>query len=242
MPTYAIGDIHGNYKALMQCIERSPFDPKADCLITLGDYIDGGSHIEVLPIFDYLTSLPHWIGLLGNHDEFLYQMIREGSDIINPEWLRLGGNHTLAAMGVEVDHSGEYSRVLSDIPSAVGDFLQQLRLMYMDDDDRVFVHAGWSPATARIEDSETVVDEHYFDLFWSRSFWQEAERDRDFPHKAVFIGHTVVGYEVPVKRGNVWNLDTGAGFEGRLTIMNVETEQYWQSDKTEALYPDYSRR
>ena len=33
MKTYAIGDIHGAYKALIQCFERSKFDYKNDCLI-----------------------------------------------------------------------------------------------------------------------------------------------------------------------------------------------------------------
>jgi serine/threonine protein phosphatase 1 len=35
---------------------------------------------------------------------------------------------------------------------------------------------------------------------------------------------------------NIWNLDTGAGFKGRLTIMEVETKAYWQSDLLTELY------
>ena len=41
MKTYAIGDIHGAYKALMQCFERSKFDYKKDRLIVMGDVCDG---------------------------------------------------------------------------------------------------------------------------------------------------------------------------------------------------------
>jgi hypothetical protein len=37
MKTYAIGDIHGAYKALMQCFELSEFDYKKDRLIVMGD-------------------------------------------------------------------------------------------------------------------------------------------------------------------------------------------------------------
>jgi serine/threonine protein phosphatase 1 len=39
--TYAIGDIHGSNKALLQCIERSDIDKEKDTLIVLGDVVDG---------------------------------------------------------------------------------------------------------------------------------------------------------------------------------------------------------
>ena len=38
-----IGDIHGNYKGLMQCLQRSNFDYQNDTLISLGDVVDGHS-------------------------------------------------------------------------------------------------------------------------------------------------------------------------------------------------------
>jgi serine/threonine protein phosphatase 1 len=34
----------------------------------------------------------------------------------------------------------------------------------------------------------------------------------------------------------VWNIDTGAGWSGKLTIMNVDTKEYWQSDLISELY------
>jgi len=41
---------------------------------------------------------------------------------------------------------------------------------------------------------------------------------------------------------NVWNIDTGAAFNGRLTGINVETKQYWQSDIVQQLYPNEKGR
>jgi serine/threonine protein phosphatase 1 len=35
-----MGDIHGAYRALVQCLERSGFDRSADMLIQLGDVAD----------------------------------------------------------------------------------------------------------------------------------------------------------------------------------------------------------
>ncbi len=39
--TFVIGDIHGAYRALRQCLERSTFDFEKDRLICLGDVCDG---------------------------------------------------------------------------------------------------------------------------------------------------------------------------------------------------------
>jgi len=36
---------------------------------------------------------------------------------------------------------------------------------------------------------------------------------------------------------NVWNIDTGAAFKGRLSIMDIHTKQFWQSDRLTDLYP-----
>ena len=39
--TFVIGDIHGAYRALLQCLEKSRFDYQQDTLICLGDVSDG---------------------------------------------------------------------------------------------------------------------------------------------------------------------------------------------------------
>lgn len=78
-------------------------------------------------------------------------------------------------------------------------------------------------------------------------------------HKEVFIGHTSTNnwnikphygeyhdpnqakqgpITVPMNRCNVWNLDTGCGFSGKLTIMDINTKEYFQSDFVKELYPN----
>lgn len=64
-------------------------------------------------------------------------------------------------------------------------------------------------------------------------------------YKEIYLGHTPVtriGQTVPVKRGNIWNVDTGAAFHGPLTIMDVESKQFWQSDPLPQLYPEENGR
>jgi serine/threonine protein phosphatase 1 len=41
MRAFVIGDLHGAYKALEQCLDRSGFDYENDVLIQLGDIADG---------------------------------------------------------------------------------------------------------------------------------------------------------------------------------------------------------
>jgi serine/threonine protein phosphatase 1 len=40
----------------------------------------------------------------------------------------------------------------------------------------------------------------------------------------------------PVQRACVWNVDTGAAFKGPLTIMDVDTKEFWQSEPLHQLY------
>ena len=90
-------------------------------------------------------------------------------------------------------------------------------------------------------------------LFWERTLWETAVAldksikvdDPTYPKRfkvytEIYIGHTPVtriGQTVPVQMANVWNIDTGAAFKGPLTVLDVDTKQYWQSDPLPDLYP-----
>jgi serine/threonine protein phosphatase 1 len=61
----------------------------------------------------------------------------------------------------------------------------------------------------------------------------------------IFIGHTptqLYAARVPIHACNLWGLDTGAGWSGQLTLMDIDTHEYWQSDPTPVLYPDIRGR
>jgi serine/threonine protein phosphatase 1 len=40
----------------------------------------------------------------------------------------------------------------------------------------------------------------------------------------------------------VWNIDTGAAFYGPLTILDVDSKEYWQSEPLPQLYPNEKGR
>jgi serine/threonine protein phosphatase 1 len=118
---------------------------------------------------------------------------------------------------------------------------------YQDEQQRLFVHAGFTHIRG--------FHNEYFKpmLYWDRSLWETAlALDPALPkdnvryparlklYPEVFIGHTPtihVGSKQPLQAACVWNLDTGAGFTGPLTLMDVDSKRYWQSDEVHTLYP-----
>ena len=86
-------------------------------------------------------------------------------------------------------------------------------------------------------------------IMWDRSYYVYADYDEKHDRsvkrfgklscsKRLFIGHSEIGTYEPLvsERYNLVNLDTGAGWAGCLTIMDMDTLEYWQSRKSKDLY------
>ena len=236
MRTLVIGDIHGGLRALLQVFERAQVTTE-DRLIFLGDYVDGWS--ESPAVLDFLIQLQAThtcVFMRGNHDELLCDWLHESKD--NLMWYRHGGESTVNAYA-QVDALTKKKHVA---------FLQSLENYYLDDQNRLFVHAGFTNMNG-------VAFEHFPKLFyWERTLWEMAlALDKNlkpdsvlYPrrlklYREIYIGHTPVtqiGESTPVQMASVWNVDTGAAFKGPLTVMDVDTKRYWQSDPLPDLYPD----
>jgi len=222
MKTFVLGDIHGACRALTQVFERSGFDTQNDRLIFLGDVADGWS--QVPESIEELMKVKHLIHLLGNHDNWALNWMLEGS---RPDmWVEQGGLATMQAYS-----SREWRAKKNDHR----DFLLGARLKFLDEDNRLYVHGG-------IDIMKSLEQQEAIHLIWDRMLFDWTEGVRDF--KEIFIGHTITLTEdtdKPLnygKKDNIWRLDTGAGYYGKLTIMDVETKEYWQSDAVPDLYPD----
>ena len=227
MRTLSVGDIHGNYKALVQVLERSKFDFKKDRLISLGDVFDG--HARAPECIDLLMKAKNFVWVLGNHDEFVRRWFRGewGKDPAGEErWLKKGGLITKETY----QKNGKPQKKLI---KKHAELLDKAVLYYIDKKNRLYIHAGL--------DWKYPVDKqpHEKNYYTGRDTWRivapKLEKARKkFPYKNVFIGHTHTELDYPdckpVKIANLWNLDQGAGWEGKLTIMDVDTFKYWQSD------------
>ncbi|WP_395065369.1 metallophosphoesterase family protein [Flavobacterium sp.] len=241
--TLVIGDIHGGLRALHQIIERAEVTTN-DTLIFLGDYVDGWSQSP--QVIDYLIDLgkkQNCIFVRGNHDELLLDWLQNRNENIDEGmWFKHGGEATVTA----------YSQVSETKKIEHIAFLKSLQNYYLDEKNRLFIHAGFTNMNG-------ILYEYFPKLFyWDRTLWETAlaldetiEKTSDFYprrfllYKEIYIGHTPVtrfGATTPVKKACVWNVDTGAAFKGSLTIMDIETKQFWQSEPLHNLYFDEKGR
>jgi serine/threonine protein phosphatase 1 len=235
-----IGDIHGGLRALRQILEKASVNTK-DTLIFLGDYVDGWS--ESPQVLDFLIDLgknQNCVFIRGNHDELALHWLQNHHD--NPLWYEHGGGATVLA----------YTNVEETTKNQHIDFLLNLVNYHIDSKNRLFVHAGFTSMNG-------VTHEHFHKMFyWERTLWETAlaldkfmkKDDIFYPKRLtlydeIYIGHTPVtkiGETTPVQMANVWNVDTGAAFKGPLTILDVDTKEYWQSDLLPDLYPNEKGR
>ena len=216
MAKYVIGDIHGQVKALEQCLERSGFDMGNDTLICLGDVCDRGYHVK--ESFDLLLEVRNLIYVLGNHDTWFL------------DWALTGK--------AEFTWEVQYGEITQDnyrdgVPESHIRLLKNAKMYHLDD-NRLFVHAG-------IDIYKPLEEQTEYDLLWNRDLVVHAfeikdapEISLDLPFAEIYVGHTPTinyGTDKPVFVKGLWLLDTGAGWGEKLTIMDIETKEFWQSDR-----------
>lgn len=224
MNTFVIGDIHGAYRALLQCLDLSGFDRHKDRLIVIGDVCDG--YPETRQCINELLMVRHCDLVIGNHDMWTLNWALYG---VKPQiWTSQGGDRTISSYGG------------GPLPKEHIEFLKRGQL-WIERNDQLFVHGGFNPDMSLSSHKAEV-------LLWDRTLLEVAwklqltGRERTLGrYKDIFIGHTTTELYrslEPIKACNVWDVDTGAGYSGRLTIMNVDTKEYWQSDFSSNLYGD----
>ena len=227
MKTFAIGDIHGNYRGLLQVLEKSSFDKKLDKLIVLGDVSDGWP--EIVECVDELLTIENMIPIQGNHDTWCYEWLKFGVDPWI--WVEQGGRATIKS----------YLENPEKMPIHLEKYFSKMLPYYIDELNNGYVHGGY---TSKMGLGHNLL----ITYTWDRTLWEKAKSAKEQilnmtkMYNKIFIGHTSLGWTLPEKNGNIWNLDTGGGWEGAITIMNVETEEYFMSDKGTDLYPEVKGR
>lgn len=225
--TYVIGDIHGAYKALLQCFERCNFNYKNDKLICLGDVCDGWS--EVYECFEELLKVENLIYILGNHDNWTLNWAKTG--IKEYDWVMQGGQATLESYP-------------DGLPDEHQDILENAKLYYIED-NKLFVHAGiLLDQDINSQEKETFI--------WDRTLVEKANKIELRPgtsklsqYDEVYLGHTpTILYDSvePINIFEIWMMDTGAGWNGVLTILNIENKEFFSSDNVLDLYKNENGR
>lgn len=236
MRTLVIGDIHGGFKGVQQALERAKINPE-DELIFLGDYVDGWSeNAETVSFLIKLSQVNKCIFIRGNHDDLCYKWLTNNEKPI--EWVVHGGQSSIDS----------YENVNRQEIESHKNFFENLLSYHIDQKNRLFIHAGF-------QNLRGPQYEHYDTAaYWDRTLWEMAlaidkslhQKHSLYPErlkifKEIYIGHTPVtriGKTTPHNAATVWNIDTGAAFKGPVSVLDVDTKEFWQSDPVWKLYPD----
>jgi serine/threonine protein phosphatase 1 len=206
-----------------------------DKLIFLGDYVDGWS--ESAPLMDYLIELNethNCVFIKGNHDVWCADWLK--NEKANETWLIHGGQLTVDS----------YTNYDTDVKLKHLNFFESMPF-YVESDDNLYIHAGFTSMHGPKEEF------HTSNYNWDRTLWEMAmvmdtrikKGSLAYPkrlaiYNEIYIGHTPTthfGSDKPMQGCNVWNIDTGAAFNGRLSCIDIGTKEVFQSDIVQELYP-----
>ena len=240
MRIIAIGDVHGGLKALLQVLNKIEIKEE-DKLLFVGDYVDGWSDsAQVIQFLMELSEKISCVFIKGNHDVWCEDWLR--SEHVEMVWYMHGGKETIESyQGFSEEDKAKHLA-----------FFENMSLYHLDDENRLFLHAGFTSMHG--VEKEVYEKTLYFDrTLWEMALTMDQEISKDsliYPHrlkhyKEIYIGHTPTtnfGYDVPMNAVNVWNIDTGAAFKGKLSAIDINTKAIFQSDDLPSLYPNEKGR
>lgn len=230
MRRFVIGDIHGRFDALKDVLTKCKFDYDNDKLIVLGDIVDGG--YNTYEVVEELLKIKNIIYIIGNHDHWFF-MWNDGSlDTFTEDmWRNQGGMATLMSYKNE------------KMPKTHKEFMSK-GILYHIEDDMIFVHGGFNH-------HQSLSEQGINTFVWDRQLINTAKEEsiirndtdklinKSIHWKKVFVGHTttqgfgsdpkIENITQPIHFNNLIMMDTGAGWNGKLTVMDVDTEKFWQS-------------
>jgi serine/threonine protein phosphatase 1 len=252
MRTLVMGDVHGGFKAMKHALEEANFDYENDRLICLGDVVDGWSQTK--EVIDELLKIKKLVYLLGNHDEWALEYYNgetryseSGPVIAKNIWTSQGGQSTLESLGTYNEQDPKYL-----------EFLKSGKLYYEiinanpegENDRIIFAHGNIPNQMYNMK--KLVEKEETWHFIWERHLIKEAARQRnskkwiDKRFKEIYLGHSAVSLMMPVeehqwkpqKMTNIIAMDTNAGYDGKVSIMDIKTKEIFQSDFVCKYYPD----
>lgn len=200
---FFVGDIHGQYRLLMEALRKVDFDRKRDRLFSVGDLIDRGSDsFKCLS----LAFEPWFYGVRGNHEMLAHDALfgdGSGTDL----WMVNGGTWAL-------------SENMLEVKQIVGEALRHLP--YARELEVAGKRIGMVHAEPPADWGLLPLEDHAAGnqrLVWGRSRITAGDITPVSGIDAVVVGHTIV--EAPVTLGNVHYIDTGAFHTGRLTLIDA---------------------
>ena len=188
-------------------------------------------------MLDFLINLPNFKGVLGNHDFWAVDwMLGRYSERM---WINQGGQATIDSYkgNILLQDVRKHGEWLSSLPYYLKliinySFMVAVKIFLM-----LRVSLVWD--------------------IWDRDLWGKIALKYAYPNKykdvfstdpydEVYLGHTTTSRArqdlLPISIDNFHLIDQGGGWEGKLTLMDIDTHEFWQSDLVKDLYPDEKGR
>lgn len=219
---YVISDIHGNFKLLINLLNKIKFSQK-DTLFILGDLIDKGTEVDKVLKLIFRDIRKNVFVIAGNHE---HEFIKYVKFLINEN----------ESDDVILKKSNEFLKLKNPITFEIIDEILNLPYYY-EEKDFLLVHAG------------IPCDENGFPLSIKNVSKEELVYDRRFKNenfipqnfKCVIFGHTptikdgkmgnIIKYQRPNTRGNKVtdyykiHIDTGNYLSKTLGCLCLDTMQ-----------------
>lgn len=252
--TFAIGDIHGDLRALDRLLARLPALTAQDTLVFLGDYIDRGPDARgvIARVQELQRDCPaKVVALRGNHEDKWIECWHEPDlGFLLPRVNGCLSTFRSFAGGATLDDDdsltpGELerlARVSSWMPREVVEWMESLPLWY-EDEHALYVHAGLE---GKKDHWKHPSDCDSTSLLWMRRY----EFYTSYRGKRLLFGHTAVD-ELPSDhlgpyasylnslevwmRGDLVGLDTACGKGGHLSAIELPSSRIF--DSRELLVP-----
>lgn len=218
-------DLHGTFEAFEKAyneLEKTFSREQKVLYLILGDSCDRGEDsFKLYKTYKKINEIKNRkvIHLLGNHEQMLLNSINN-REYLNL-WLSNGGAETIFSFDKKakktyfpLNENNNYEKLLN----SQYDFSKKFPEYYdyilnfphiVVSQNYIFVHAG-------IDFNVSLKEQDKEKLLWRRDYWQKFNNTG----KKVFHGHTPVKKVCGTK--NCINLDTGAVFGLKLTIVKIE--------------------
>ncbi len=220
---FVVGDIHGHFELFELLLTEISFNKNQDRIICVGDCIDRGPESE--RVLTYLEQ-PWFYSVRGNHEDMLIMAQNPFSRIYN-FWMDNGGDWAEDAPDELIK---EMAQKFSELPYAISIQTEygEVGVVHAD----MPVQYSWTKFLEKLSKNKLKKKELEM-LLWSRETYREycSKVEKDEPtqeyrvrevHK-IYVGHNIV--PVPSLFGNLTFIDTGAYCNGRLTAIDLTTEE-----------------
>lgn len=215
---------------LRDALNAAGFNPDADTLYSVGDIADRGS--ESVKVIRYLMSLEdHYKGVLGNHDLWLLDYLKDGKS--EPLWVHHNG-------GIATLDSFRSNNVAAEEKKKMYEWLRSCPFIRKVDGFMI-MHGG--TGFYRQEDLDMIAEGNA-----PMAACQEVAWDRTYIHAALMddagscprippletdltmiVGHTPLLEPFFSEKYKLIAIDTGAGHGKKITVLDLDDMQYWQS-------------